>query len=177
MNRPIATRTLATLLLVLAGAAPGFALAAMAETPCVPDGGSSEYEFDRPDLPEANREWTHNGTGNPQASDEDAFSDDDMGDADSGSDPNTASVTVSNSDGDLSGPNDETVNGGADGDCAEVYVTWSYRVLHTISLGLGQKVSYKPAGVGGATMLSVGWTFSWYTYGTVESENKEVCPC
>ncbi len=112
---------------LLVGAPLLFAAVAI---PCVPDGGSSTVTLPRPPLPPApagapgSSSW---GGGAPQAYEhDDASPNDPMGPATPGSGGSDASVEVSNSGGDLSGPNGDVVNGGWEGDCIEVTICWTY---------------------------------------------------
>jgi hypothetical protein len=153
------------------------AVALPMEDPCIPDGDSQEYEADRPSCPHPDGEWIGGGSGDPKVYDEDLIADDEMGDADPGTDPNTVSVEVSNDNGDLSGPNGETVNGRLDGACAEVYVEWTYRVKHTVNFHYATHTVFEPGGVGGGQEWGLASSKSFYTYHTVRLEPKEICPC
>jgi len=153
------------------------ALALPAGNPCIPDGGSQTYDADRPDSPDPNGEWVSNGTGDPKAYDEDVALDDEMGAADPGSDPSTVTVEVSNDGGDISGPNGNTVNGGTDGPCAEVYIEWTYRVKHTINFHWTGSTQFEPGGIGGGQEYGFATSFSFYTYHTVRTGTTEACPC
>lgn len=96
---------------------------------CVAAGGSTTVTGTRPKDPPA-------GTGNqsqwdknpPHAEEHDSTSsNDDMGEAtENPSNPQEASAQVSNTGGNLSGPNGKTQNGGAEGDCIEVIITWKW---------------------------------------------------
>ena len=141
--------------------------------PCLEDGATVGLEFERPDLGGAGdptgADWTGGGTGSPQGFEEDTFFDDPMGDANAGDPPSTATLPVSNSGGDLSGPNGVVQNGAGEGDCIEVYVQWSYRypvqVSRTVTFGL--------------EILGLGFTATStvWKYAVKMSETKEVCPC
>lgn len=150
------------------------------DPPCVPEGGSSEVEFERPELDEAGdpagAEWTGEG-GDPEAFDEDVASDDSMGDADSEDGGSTATVTVENEEGDLSGPNGEVVNGGLDGDCAEVYVEWTYRYPARVTTLFGTGLNFDFGIFGQLFNFSRAVTVTVWAEGTKRDGPKEVCPC
>ncbi len=98
--------------------------------PCVPDGGSGTVTLPRPRLPSAppNAPGGSSWSSDAPAAEEhdDASPNDPMGDATPSSDGNSASVPVTNTGGNLQGPNGVTQNGGAEGDCIEVAICWKY---------------------------------------------------
>ncbi len=117
---------------ILFCAMSSFALAnPLPDEPCVPDGGSSEVCADRPDLigdgMPVGSIWAGGGTGNPAAYEDDPLSPDDpMGAATSGDGGETGCATISNSGGNLRGPNGEQQNnGGGEGACIEVKICWT----------------------------------------------------
>lgn len=141
--------------------------------PCIEDGATVGLEFERPELggpgEPAGAEWTNGGTGNPQGAEDDAIFDDPMGPAESADSGETAILPVSNSGGDLSGPNGVVQNGAGEGDCIEVYVSWTYRypvqVSRTVTFGL------ELFGV------SFTGTSEVWRYAVKTSKKQEVCPC
>lgn len=129
-----------------------FSLAIRLAIPCVPDGGTSTTSLDRPKLPEAESgapepsSW-EGGQGSPTAEEhDDATSNEPMGNATPSADGSSASVDVSNSGGDLSGPNGDVVNGGWEGDCIEVQICWHYttwvKVLQFVFTETGFRTRY-----------------------------------
>ncbi|MBM3978233.1 MAG: hypothetical protein FJ299_14760 [Planctomycetes bacterium] len=152
--------------------------AARASEPCIPLGGTSDVEFDRPDIDAdnmpADAEWK-DGDGNPQAFDADTWSPDDpMGKGMSSDGGETVEVPVTNNGGHLFGPaNHSPIEGGLEGDCIEVYVRWSFRFKVQVSVTTG--VKYEVDGVGGSG--SVTQTVTIWQTGHVYDGPKEVCPC
>lgn len=109
----------ATLLAVVVTAAIGFA-----NSTCIKDGASAEVATIRPASPPSGT-WTST---DPKMKEDDSTSpDDEMGDATTDSSGVTKGQ-VSNTNGDLSGPNGEDQNGVTEGNCIEVKFCWEYTV-------------------------------------------------
>jgi hypothetical protein len=148
--------------------------------PCVPDGKTTNPQFNRPPLggpgDPVGAEWVDRGSsesdnsGDPQAFESDGLSGDDaMGDAAPSADGGKAEVPVTNDGGDLSGPDGEDQNGGVEGKCIEVYVEWTYRYPVEIRRSKGVSLwgySYSE------TVITIVWK-----EGKKRSKVKEICPC
>ncbi len=150
---------------------------------CVPEGECRYYWVCRPELGQpgdpADAEWL-GGTGKPRGYEADPWHDDPLGLC-SGGDP--AFIEVCNQGGVLSGPHGTTLNGGGEGDCAEVKFCWTYKYVETISTGGTTGFSggvSQPGGGGsvGATGSStVTVTRHIVRFGTKCSGEFQVCPC
>lgn len=98
--------------------------------PCVPDGGSTTITLPRPSLPAdlpgapSGNFWA--GTSPGAEEHDDTSPNDAMGKATPDATGNSASVDVTNTGGNLKGPNGTVQNGGSEGDCIEVRICWSY---------------------------------------------------
>ncbi len=106
----------------------------------------------------------------------DFFSPDDpLGPGEFNQSTNEASVTITNTDGKLSGPNGVVQNGGLEGDCIEVYVRYQVRYKKTKTTSWGW--SSAPDGVGivfGVQETFEIWETSWWTF---RRTPQVVCPC
>lgn len=150
------------------------------DPPCISSGTAATVTFTRPSLltpgTPVGAIWS-SGTGDPQAFDEDPALDDLMGDGIPGSPPTTASVIISNFNGDLSGPNGVTVNGGTDGDCIEVYMRWTYLYQETVTHTTISEFEFKPGGMGSGSGTSQSTSVTYWRAGYKFSCKKDVCPC
>ena len=142
---------------------------------CVPTGTSKQFDFDRPGMQpsdDANHPpvWAH-PDGDPKVEEVDTISNDAMGDAkttDTG-----ASVEVTNSGGDLSGPNGKVQNGIGEGDCIEVRVCWTYyRYTQVWELGSLELIFEKD---GGGLNFRFEPIWRWVRVETC-SDPREICP-
>ncbi len=169
--------TIVAMLILAAGQQPS---GGASGKPCVPDGTTTTPQFGRPPLggpgDPVGAEWVDRGTdpddnsGDPQAFEQDGFSgDDSMGGATPSADGGQAGVPVTNEGGDLSGPNGEDQNGGAEGKCIEVYVEWTYR--YPVEIRRSKSLS-----LWGYTDGEIEITIIWKE-GKKRSKVKEICPC
>jgi hypothetical protein len=158
------------------------AIASPLPSDCIPVGGSQDVGFDRPPIDgpgmPAGASWTGGGSGNPQTLDADFWSaPDDIGAPTPSSDGNSANIEITNSGGELFGPDGEQIDSGLEGDCAELYTCWSFRYTATVERCIrgGVSVGGRMLGgeVGGATCISIEMVFE----GFVCDGPKEVCPC
>ncbi|MBI4879266.1 MAG: hypothetical protein HY812_06350 [Planctomycetes bacterium] len=138
--------------------------AALADPPCVPEGGEVAVDFSNPDV------GPDDAIDSAQGYEHDVFSDDEMGQAELGTGSGTT-LKVGNKGGSLSGPNGQSMNGGTEGDCIEVYVEWKVRrtVTHTLTY-----MHFDLPGIHGTTE-----TITWRTYEIyyIRSGVQDVCPC
>lgn len=127
---------------------------------CLADGGSTTVTGTRPKDPPLgeNGKTSRWDRDSPRCEEQDMTTNDDMGKATvSPSDPATASATVTNHGGSLSGPNGVGQNGGAfEGSCIEVVITWTWYLWFP-----------DPEELGGG---------SWATF-HLETGYTEICPC
>lgn len=141
--------------------------------PCIPEGGKSAFEFERPELGQefdpTGAEWINGKTGDPKGKEEDVLYDDELGAATPGEPPTKATLEIENKSGKLSGPNGVVQNGGGEGDCIEVYLEWTYRYPATITRSASVKLN--GFGVGSSVSVTV-WMFA-----TKKSKVMEICPC
>lgn len=151
--------------IALALLAPPFVAAAYAD--CLPSGGSTNLSGTKPGLPNGHSSWSgappqmvEDDGGNGLTGGLGGFGDDAMGAATPSGDGSSASGTVTNTDGDLSGPNGADQNGFGEGDCIEVKFCWEYQFW--MPALIGKDGTYTPAH----------WEFGWQC-----SEPEEVCPC
>jgi hypothetical protein len=145
--------------------------------PCVPSGHQAHITFTRPSLIQANMpvgaEWHPNASGNPQAFESDVFSNDPMGPAAAGNPPDTASVDVTNQNGNLNDATGRTQNGGGEGDCIEVIVCWTYRFPVTVSMSSDVGIKLGEVEVGRSDGVSI---VIWKV-ATLCSDEVVICPC
>ncbi len=138
--------------------------AVLADPPCVPEGGEVAVDFSNPDV------GPDDTIDSAEGMEHDVCFDDKMGDAQVGTGSGTT-LMVGNKGGSLSGPNGQSQNGGAEGDCIEVYVVWTVRrtIEHTYTYA-----KFKLPFVQGATE-----TVKWHTYVYYEIRSgvQDVCPC
>lgn len=166
---------------------------------CVLPGIPEELRFPRPSLgapglPTSAR-WLE-ATGVPMGWEYDRFSANDplgMGKPGVGWLENTASITIENQGGNLSGPNGVIQNGGLEGPCIEVMMCWTYTYTGTVeecvSIGIqgqvGGQVGIGEPGVGGQVGGQVGAQLGGSVcvevevqlVGTLCSSTEKVCPC
>lgn len=145
--------------------------------PCVPSAHVAHITFTRPSLIQANMpvgaEWHPIESGDPQAFESDVFSNDAMGPAAAGNPPDTASVDVTNQNGNLNDATGRTQNGGGEGDCIEVVVCWTYRFPVTVSRSIDGTFKLGDVEVGQSGSISlVIWQVA-----TICSEEVVICPC
>lgn len=167
----VATLTVAPLAL---SAAP------LSGQPCIPEGGETELEFDRPDLPNfSDAEWEA-GSGNPDCWDSDFWSGDDaIGPGTPSEDGSSASITIRNVGGTLFGPNGVDVEGGLEGDCLELHMSWwyTYTVERTVCWEIGGieiDLEFIQIPLFGAQVCE---TVKITKKKWVESDTTEICPC
>lgn len=136
----------------------------LADPPCVPEGGEVAVDFSNPDV------GPDDTIDSAEGMEHDVCFDDEMGDAQVGTGSGTT-LMVGNKGGSLSGPNGQSQNGGAEGDCIEVYVVWKITrvITHTVTYA-----HFEFMGVHGATT-----TITWRTYEVyyIRSGIQDVCPC
>ena len=139
--------------------------AAVLGEPCIPDGDTHNVDFttDSNVVP-----------GSGEGMESDIGPDDELGSAtETSSGGNTTfSVPITNNGGVLSGPNGVPQNGGAEGDCIEVYVTFKIRYKVKVC-------NETPVTVGGDGPESSSedcWE-EWREKEAEFSEPKTVCPC
>lgn len=146
--------------------------------PCVPEGDSVELEFPRPGLDSpgvpVNALWK-NGDGSPEAWEKDGVSgNDDMGDATYGAASGSGTVTLTNDNGSIEGPNGVDVEF-LDG-CVEVYMVWYYRYSAVTTVCIKASVEIGGAGVAGSECIEM----PVHREGWIRPEYREpvvVCPC
>lgn len=171
------TAFLLSLALAAAAQSPS---ASPTSAPCVPEGNTVPHAFDRPRLGQpgdpVGAEWVdrdpnlQDGSGDPQAYEADPLSNDDpMGAAAPVPPGDSAEVPVTNSGGDLAGPNGEDQNGAGEGPCIEVYVEWTYR--YPVTVQRSHHLSLWGASTGETE------TFIIWREGKKRSKIKEICPC
>lgn len=170
MRNRLSTNSLAILVVTL------LAVPAMAfpSEDCIPDDGATHTVTFESDLPVDSKV----GESTVQAFEADPISaDDPMGGgtvAAQGGGSATLTVEVTNTAGDLAGPNGEVQNGtGELGDCIEVYVT--YIVRHKVQICTTVGVTIEPLGMGGGGTTQQCWD-QWVKR-KQKSEVKTVCPC
>lgn len=149
MNKALITT--AILALAISAAASSYGNA-----PCIPDGGT--------DTICVAMKLTGRQSMSAEAMEEDRLSDDDVGEATITS-PRPglyeACVTITNSGGDLYGPNNEIQNTGTEGDCIEVYL-----VVHIVS---PLEVELSGGLIGGSVSTTAA--------GEATTAPKTFCPC
>lgn len=151
---------------------------AIAQTvPCVPSGYQMNIPFARPSLIQSGMpvgaQWHPDSSGNPQAFESDIFSNDPMGPATPGNPADSASVTVTNQNGNLNDPTGRTQNGEGEGACIEVIVCWTYRFPVTVSYSSNVSVKIDPITIGDSEGVSI---VIWKV-ATICSDEVVVCPC
>ena len=149
------------------------ASAAVLTEPCIPDGGILNIEFEAdlsaPGIPPGAQIVPGSGEG----MEADIGADDELGSATEvvTGRGTTFSVPITNHDGILSGPNGVAQNGGSEGDCIEVYVTYQIRyIVEVCDEGPGPADGGEPSGTGEC------WE-EWRVEEVEISPPKEVCPC
>jgi hypothetical protein len=166
-------------LLALLPLALGTTAGAMPPTdpPCIPEGSSAEFDFERPNLTSAgfpaNASWL-DGTGAPTAYDEDWLHDDEVGPGTPNADGSIASVTITNSGGSLFGPN------GADlgfSGCIELSMEWTYEFVVEIT-ECQFNGNFSQVGSGGSSSgTMICRSYPKRITRTVREGPVEVCPC
>lgn len=180
-SRTAGLRPRGLLIPMLAGMLSSAVLAIAPDEPCIPEGGAGEVEFDRPPIDgngmPADAEWI-GGDGAPEGFDVDGWSgDDSLGDATVSQGGDTASVPLTNSGGELFGPNGHDVEGGLEGECLEVTIVWHYRYKVSQVQTYTRLVSFAPEGMGGS-WGSMRSTQVWvWRYAKVNRGPEQVCPC
>ena len=127
---------------VTAFAAVLVAASALLATTTIPCGGSVKFAVNQPRLDEEDgipegATYTGGGTGGPSVFEHDSTSSDDrMGRgttrnaAADGKGGGVSEICITNTDGNLEGPNGVVQNGGGEGDCIEVMMCWRYSYVH-----------------------------------------------
>lgn len=114
---------------------------------CIPEGTTEDECFDRPPLPSGSPggvRWGGN-EGNPTGWDEDFGFDDPLGDATPSGDGSEACIPVTNTGGELRGPNGADL--GLSG-CIELYMCWTYQVWvsYAFSYSTGDGTQFEGGG-------------------------------
>jgi len=146
--------------------------------PCVPEGGCVVVEWPNwataPNVPTSARPLDNQGIDGHES--DPITPDDDLGSGAWKTDANGntyPTLEICNRGGSLSGPNGKDQNGGFEGDCIEVSVT--FRIAYKVTITSGLTAHLAPGGVGTSSTASV--TYEIWIRTTIESEVKEVCPC
>ncbi|MFT7484167.1 MAG: hypothetical protein ACI9F9_000007 [Candidatus Paceibacteria bacterium] len=166
LRAPLFSIPLATLIAAVPAIASPFF-----DSQCVKDGETTPITFDA-DMP-VGGEVKDNST---RGFESDTVSDDPLGagDAQMNEDGSaTVSVDITNEAGRLSGPNGTVQTGFGEGDCIEVYVTFTVR--YKVQMCTRASLGAKPWGVGGSIVTETCWE-QWISR-KMKSKTKTVCPC
>jgi hypothetical protein len=145
--------------------------AAALTEPCIPDGATHDIKFKAnvtdPGFPPGSEVVPGSGSG---VESDPVGGDDPLGGASetTSGDCTSFTVPITNDGGVLSGPNGTAQNGGAEGDCIEVYV--KYKIRYKVKV-----CEDEPTGVDNSQPVDC-----WYEWRTEEREispPKEICPC
>ena len=178
------SRALLLSLLVSAGSESAFA------HDCVEAGESGTLTFDRPGLigggiPSGAFWGGPNKDGAPRAYEKDISNDDDLGPGTPVNGGFQATATFTNIGGSLVGPNGVVQTGFWEGDCLEVYMTWTYvyelKVTTCYTLGAKAGIQYEDGpvtvagGVGGEREVCE--EVDVYRVVEVKSSVQDICAC
>lgn len=163
-----------SLLIALAGVA--LALPAAAEEGCVLEGDSTTLTFERPSLVEdgmpVNAEFTDTA---PSVIEDDVFRDDPMGDGTPTMDGDAATVTLTNDNGSIEGPNGDDVE--PFDTCVEVTMSWEYHYTVSVSRCVSVGRSAQSTSGSSSSGEQICESKVVHRFRRVRAPVQEVCPC
>lgn len=174
---PRALTSLVALLALVAGTAAQ-SPTRHGSAPCIPEGSSTVFAGDVPDLQGGGYPSDANWASAPHAFDHDTFSSDDyVGECTLSADGRTMTVEVRNVGGHLFGPSGFDLEGGLKGDCIELYMTRAYWYTGVVRVCTSEANTIGAGGSGTTSgeeyCVDTRRNFVvWYRTG-----QREICPC